>query len=71
MVEVFPDNDLSAYSGKRRPSYLRMLDAIRDGRADAVLAWHTERLHRSPVELEEYITVCQPRDVPTPLVVPQ
>lgn len=65
VVEVFPDNDLSAYSGKRRPAYLAMLDAIRAGRIDAVLAWHTDRLHRSPVELEEYITVCQPRDVPT------
>lgn len=65
VVEVFPDNDLSAYSGKRRPAYLAMLDAIRAGRVDAVLAWHTDRLHRSPVELETYITVCQPRDVPT------
>ncbi|PZS15341.1 MAG: recombinase family protein [Pseudonocardiales bacterium] len=65
VVEVFPDNDLSAFTGKRRPSYRRMLDAIRDGRVDAVLAWHTDRLHRSPVELEEYISACQPGEVPT------
>jgi site-specific DNA recombinase len=66
VVEVCCDNDLSAYSGKRRPRYHAMLDAIRDGRVDAVLAWHTDRLHRSPVELEEYISVCnEGREVPT------
>lgn len=66
VAEVFSDNDMSAYSGKPRKQYQRMLDAIREGRIDAVLAWHTDRLHRSPVELEEYITACNGgRDVPT------
>lgn len=66
VVEVFCDNDLSAYSGKRRPRYQAMLQAIRAGRIDAVLAWHTDRLHRSPIELEEYISACNDaREVPT------
>ncbi|HEX5348848.1 MAG TPA: recombinase family protein [Pseudonocardiaceae bacterium] len=66
VVEVFADNDLSAYSGKTRPRYRAMLEAIRAGRVGAVLAWHTDRLHRSPIELEEYITACNDgRDVPT------
>ncbi|MGH3790438.1 MAG: recombinase family protein, partial [Pseudonocardiaceae bacterium] len=66
VAEVFCDNDLSAYSGKRRPRYQAMLDGIRAGRLDAVLAWHTDRLHRSPIELEEYISVCNDgREVPT------
>lgn len=66
VVEVFCDNDLSAYSGKRRPRYQAMLEAIRVGRIDAVLAWHTDRLHRSPIELEEYISACnEGREVPT------
>lgn len=66
VVEVFCDNDLSAYSGKRRPRYQAMLEAIRAGRVDAVLAWHTDRLHRSPIELEEYIATCnEGREVPT------
>jgi DNA invertase Pin-like site-specific DNA recombinase len=66
VVEVFADNDLSAYSGKARPRYRAMLEAIRAGRVGAVLAWHTDRLHRSPVELERYITACtEGRDVPT------
>ena len=65
VVEVFTDNDLSAYSGKRRPRYRAMLEAIRAGRVDAVIAWHNDRLHRSPTELEEYIVACEPRSVPT------
>src|SRR5690606_15382009 len=65
VVQVYTDNDLSAYSGKPRPDYARMLDAIRHGRYGTVLAWHTDRLHRSPTELEEYIDVCEPRAVQT------
>ncbi|MFI1701934.1 recombinase family protein [Streptomyces bobili] len=62
---TYPDNDLSAYSGKPRPGYQKLLADLRAGRADTVLAWHTDRLHRSPAELEEYIDVCEPRGVQT------
>jgi site-specific DNA recombinase len=65
---IYQDNDVSAYSGKPRPSYRRLLADLRTGVADAVLCWHTDRLHRSPVELEEYIEVCQPREIPTQTV---
>src|SRR5688500_5358433 len=50
---IFEDNDVSAYSGKPRPGYRALLAALRAGNADAVICWHTDRLHRSPVELEE------------------
>lgn len=65
VVAVYADNDLSAYSGKPRPGYRKLLDDLREGRADTVLAWHTDRLHRSPAELETYIDVCEPRRVQT------
>ena len=65
VAKLYSDNDLSAYSGKPRPSYRRMLDDIAAARIDAVLAWHTDRLHRSPTELEEYISACEPRGLPT------
>ncbi|MEU1810245.1 recombinase family protein [Micromonospora aurantiaca (nom. illeg.)] len=65
VAQLYSDNDLSAYSGKPRPAYRRMLDDIAAARVDAVLAWHTDRLHRSPTELEEYISACEPRGVPT------
>lgn len=64
-VVVYADNDASAHNGRQRPGYLRMLGDIDAGRIDVVLAWHTDRLHRSPVELERYAEVCRPRSVPT------
>ena len=65
VAEVYVDNDLSAYSGKPRPSYQRLINDIHSGRIQAVVAWHTDRLHRSPRELEDYISACEPRSVPT------
>lgn len=65
VITVYRDNDLSAYSGKPRPGYLQMLDAVKSGAVDVVLAWHTDRLHRSPVELETYIATCEKHAVPT------
>lgn len=63
VTKVYADNDLSAYSGKPRPEYRALLDAIEAGEIDIVLVWHTDRLHRSPVELEQWISVCEPRGV--------
>jgi site-specific DNA recombinase len=68
IVAVHSDNDLSAYTGKSRPGYLALLGDLRAGTADAVVVWHTDRLHRSPVELEDYIAVCERGGVPTQTV---
>jgi site-specific DNA recombinase len=65
VLRVFIDNDVSAYRKKPRPGYRDLLAAIEGGEVDAVLAWHTDRLHRSPKELESYIDVCEPRGVVT------
>lgn len=65
VIDVFCDNDVSAYRGKPRPEYQRLLDAIVRGVIDVVVVWHTDRLHRSPVELEHYINTCEPRAVAT------
>lgn len=54
---MYVDNDVSAASGKPRPQYREMLAAVRAGRIDAILAWHADRLHRRPTELEEFIDV--------------
>jgi site-specific DNA recombinase len=51
------DNDVSAFSGKRRPAYQRMLDDIEAGDVSAVVAWDLDRLHRRPIELEHFIEV--------------
>jgi DNA invertase Pin-like site-specific DNA recombinase len=51
----YVDNDISAYTGKRRPAYERMLSDIEAGKLDAVVAWDLDRLHRRPIELEHFI----------------
>src|SRR5262245_3441044 len=57
--EVFVDNDMSASCGKRRPEYERLLGALETKAVGAVLAWHPDRLHRSPTELEAFIDVIE------------
>lgn len=59
VVEVFSDNDISAFSGKARPGYRALLDALAAGHVDAVVAWHPDRLHRSPTELEGFINAVE------------
>jgi site-specific DNA recombinase len=69
VVEVFTDNDIAATRSSRRGKVRRrwydLLDAIRAGQVDVVLATEPERIQREMVDLLEYIKVCQPRDVPT------
>ena len=50
----YVDNDTSATTGRRR-DYERMLADIRAGSIDAVVAWDADRLHRRPIELEQFI----------------
>jgi DNA invertase Pin-like site-specific DNA recombinase len=65
VVHVLIDNDTSASSGKRRKAYEELLTWVGDGKVDIVIAWHNDRLHRRPDELERYIDVCQPAAVAT------
>lgn len=55
VAEVFCDNDRSAYSRKPRPRYQDMLQAIRDGKVNTIVAWHPDRLHRQTRELVKFI----------------
>ncbi|HYO19414.1 MAG TPA: recombinase family protein, partial [Dermatophilaceae bacterium] len=55
VAEVYEDNDFSAYSGKKRPAYQRMLADLSDGTRDGVLVYHLDRLTRRPIELEEFL----------------
>lgn len=55
VVEVYVDNDVSAYSGKPRPSWARLMADVQAGQLDAVVGWHVDRLTRSPRELEDVI----------------
>jgi DNA invertase Pin-like site-specific DNA recombinase len=56
VAEVYDaDNDRSAYNGKRRPDYERMLADIKAGRIDAVICVDLDRLTRRPIELEAFM----------------
>lgn len=55
----YVDNDISAYSGKMRPGYSQLLDAVRGGLVDGIVAWHPDRLHRSPRELEDFLSIVE------------
>jgi DNA invertase Pin-like site-specific DNA recombinase len=52
---LYIDDDVSAWSGKRRPAYEQMLDDLRDGLIGGVVVWHVDRLTRHPRELETII----------------
>jgi DNA invertase Pin-like site-specific DNA recombinase len=58
VAEEYVDDDISAYSGRTRPAYQRMLLDLADGQRDAIITWHMDRLHRQPIELEELLRVC-------------
>lgn len=59
VVHVYSDNDLSAYSGSRRPAYTQLLADIESGRIQGLLAWHPDRLHRRPIEHEHFIDLVE------------
>ncbi|TFD69926.1 recombinase family protein [Cryobacterium gelidum] len=58
IAEEYVDNDISAYRGKARPEYARMLADIAGGRRDAVIAYHQDRLTRRPMEWEQFVDLC-------------
>lgn len=55
VAEMFVDDDRSAYSGKPRPGYTALLDALKAGSVDVVVAWAPDRFTRSTRELEDFI----------------
>jgi DNA invertase Pin-like site-specific DNA recombinase len=59
VTDQYIDNDVSAWSGKKRPQYQRMLDDIKNGVIDGIVVWHPDRLHRHPKELEELIDLVE------------
>jgi len=58
VAQEYVDDDTSAYSGKVRPGYERLLRDIREGDVDAVIVYRMDRLHRRPLDLENFADVC-------------
>lgn len=55
----YVDNDVSAYAGKPRPEYQRMIADLEHGRIDGVVVYNTDRLYRQPRDLEDFIDLTQ------------
>jgi site-specific DNA recombinase len=49
VADVLSDNDISAFNGQRRPGYETLLDGLRSGEYEAVVAYKLDRLTRSGV----------------------
>jgi DNA invertase Pin-like site-specific DNA recombinase len=63
VVGTFSDNDITAYSAKHRPGYEALCEALESGGVHGVLVWHTDRLHRRPIELESFIELCSGKGI--------
>jgi DNA invertase Pin-like site-specific DNA recombinase len=48
IVGIYVDDDLSAYSGRVRPEFERLLAEAEAGYLQAIVAWHPDRLSRNP-----------------------
>lgn len=59
VTATYVDNDLSAFSGVRRPRFEAMLADMERGQFEGLLAYHTDRLYRSPVDLEGLIEIAE------------
>src|SRR3954453_8685766 len=57
--DLYVDDDISAWSGKQRPEFERMVDDLRTRRIGAVLVWHLGRLTRHPHGLEAFMDLCE------------
>ncbi|MFF4823122.1 recombinase family protein [Streptomyces sp. NPDC001312] len=63
VVEVLVENDISAYSGKPRPKYDRMLKMLRNGEADGVLALTSRRLQRRYREAFDFLDLVEEKSL--------
>ena len=59
VADVYEDNDVSAWRGKARPAYARLLEDLKNAELDAIVCWHPDRLHRSTRELEDFIDLVE------------
>jgi DNA invertase Pin-like site-specific DNA recombinase len=63
VAAVYRDNDKSAYSGRPRPEFDRLVADLKDGTVDAVVCWHPDRLTRSTRELEDLVDLVEATNV--------
>jgi DNA invertase Pin-like site-specific DNA recombinase len=62
-IREYPDNDRSATNGKPRPKYQLMLKDIAAGKVTRVVVWDLDRLHRQPIELEQFMKLADSKQL--------
>lgn len=62
VTRAYVDNDLSAFKKRvRRPAFEQMLDDLRDGVIDGIIAYDLDRFARQPKDLERAIDIYDDR----------
>jgi site-specific DNA recombinase len=57
---VYIEDDRSAFTGKARPDYERLLDDLKIGAVDALVAWDSDRFSRETLrEIEDFIDLVE------------
>lgn len=65
IVDTFTDNDISAYSGKRRDGFEDLLEGLKNNRFDSLIVWDTTRLYRRLKDLVRLLEVAVGTDIRT------
>ncbi len=69
VAEVYSDNDLSATSGKPRPAWERLLEDLKTGKVQAVIAYSSSRMYRKLRDLTPFLEIAQAKKVKVATVV--
>ncbi|AFJ36980.1 recombinase family protein [Mycobacterium sp. MOTT36Y] len=68
LAGVFVDNSITGTGKKHRPAFYQMLEAVKGGEVDAVVARHMDRIARNPRERLELVEACRNQGVIIALV---
>lgn len=59
VVRTYTDNSKSAYKGKLRPEFQRVLEDAQAGLFDVLIVWATDRLYRALTDLENIVSALE------------
>ncbi|UGT94852.1 recombinase family protein [Mycobacterium intracellulare] len=68
LAGVYVDNSITGTGKKHRPQFYAMLEAVKGGEVDAVVARHMDRIARNPRERLELVEACRNQGVIIALV---
>jgi site-specific DNA recombinase len=68
VIELYSDNNKSAWSGARRPAYEQLMADLQAGRVDLVVCYATDRLYRLVRLLEDIITASEVNGIIVPII---